>query len=246
MLQLASRSSTTTSTQDKFMTTRPTDSAIRDVQVSSASFAGRPFTVTITFTNTHTPESWPRARNNGSNSTHKRCAHSISFAIDLRSCSQLMLPHLVVMICPRGSDLLSANSILVAVIITPKRERRDVLERRRRGVVEKPCSLSVDTLTPGLDPNSRSMSGRTTSSQTWPQVSFSQVSDGIITHKWPMSSYEYIRPSGHAQRYLVDMGTLMAISDYMLTRGLTRHKSAMCEVEQLRLECSRDKSSKKA
>jgi hypothetical protein len=56
------------------------DSAVRVVVTPSQSsyFAGEPFAVTITFTNTRTPETIPSAKTVGH--THKRGAHSISSA----------------------------------------------------------------------------------------------------------------------------------------------------------------------
>ena len=57
-------------------TTSDADSPIRVVVTPSQSsyFAGEPFSITITFTNTRTPESIPLR------STHKRGAHSVSSA----------------------------------------------------------------------------------------------------------------------------------------------------------------------
>ncbi|KIN99061.1 hypothetical protein M404DRAFT_823743 [Pisolithus tinctorius Marx 270] len=122
--------------QDVSMTTTatdPLDSAIRvQVTPSQASyFAGEPFTVTITFTNTRTPES-PRARSSNSSNTHRRGSHSISSA-------PLARPPTSPGLCNKSTNNIKGGGC------------QDVLEQKRRSLLEKSRSLSVDIPAPALD-----------------------------------------------------------------------------------------------
>ncbi|KAI5992450.1 Rgp1-domain-containing protein [Pisolithus albus] len=152
-------STTTVTTADAL------DSAIRvHVSPSQASyFAGEPFTVTITFTNTRTPESSPRTRNH----THRRGAHSISSAPLARPPTSPGIPR-----PSAGVPLATATTIASTPSNSrdiPTRKRligqqdscnsgvsaraggRDVLEQKRRSLIEKSRSLSVDIPAPDHD-----------------------------------------------------------------------------------------------
>ncbi|KAI6096233.1 Rgp1-domain-containing protein [Pisolithus croceorrhizus] len=151
------------------ITTDTLDSAIRvHVSPSQASyFAGEPFTVTITFTNMRTPESSPKGRNNGGNNTHKRGAHSISSAPLARPPTSPGIPR------PSAGVPLATTTNITSTPSNsrdlPTRKRligqqdscnsgthtkaggQDVLEQKRRSLIEKSRSLSVDIPAPGPD-----------------------------------------------------------------------------------------------
>ncbi|KIK23226.1 hypothetical protein PISMIDRAFT_465236 [Pisolithus microcarpus 441] len=161
------------SAQDESTTTVTTadalDSAIRvHVSPSQASyFAGEPFTVTITFTNTRTPESSPRARNNGSYNTHRRGAHSISSAPLARPPTSPGIPRpsagvplataATVTSTPSNSRDIPTRKRLIGQQascnsgINARAGGRDVLEQKRRSLIEKSRSLSVDIPAPDHD-----------------------------------------------------------------------------------------------
>ncbi|KAI6040056.1 Rgp1-domain-containing protein [Pisolithus marmoratus] len=152
--------------------TTPTDtldSAIR-VQVSPSQasyFAGEPFTVTITFTNTRTPVSSPRARNSSSHNTHRRGAHSISSAPLARPPTSPGIPRpsagvplataATIARTPSNGHALPTRKGLIgrqdacSSGNNPKVGGQDVLEQKRRSLIEKSRSLSVDIPAPGND-----------------------------------------------------------------------------------------------
>ncbi|KAI6153006.1 Rgp1-domain-containing protein [Pisolithus tinctorius] len=159
--------------QDVSMTTTatdPLDSAIRvQVTPSQASyFAGEPFTVTITFTNTRTPES-PRARSSNSSNTHRRGSHSISSAPLARPPTSPGIPRPSTGIPPttvtaiartpnNGHDLPTRKRLIGQQDLCNKSTNnikgggcQDVLEQKRRSLLEKSRSLSVDIPAPALD-----------------------------------------------------------------------------------------------
>ena len=128
------------------------DSAIRvQVTPSQASyFAGEEFTVTITFTNTRTPES-PKPRN-----THRRGAHSISSAPLARPPTSpghpraTALPSTFTRTPSNGCDVPTRKRLIgqggAGTTSTTKgaQDVKGVLEQRRQNLLEKSRSLSVD------------------------------------------------------------------------------------------------------
>ncbi|KAF8845538.1 Rgp1-domain-containing protein [Paxillus ammoniavirescens] len=122
------------------------DSAIRvHVTPSQASyFAGEQFSVTITFTNTRTPES-PKARN-----THKRGAHSISSAPLARPPTSPGIPRptalpSIALPLSNGRDI-PARKRLIGQDCAGKngKDMSSVLEQKRQSLLERSRSLSVD------------------------------------------------------------------------------------------------------
>ena len=124
------------------------DSAIRvQVAPSQASyFAGEEFSVTITFTNTRTPES-PKPR-----PAHRRGAHSISSAPLARPPTSpglprpSALPNTVTRTPSNGHDV-PTRKRLIGQGGTATKGAQDVkglLEHKRQNLLEKARSLSVD------------------------------------------------------------------------------------------------------
>ncbi|KIJ58929.1 hypothetical protein HYDPIDRAFT_98508 [Hydnomerulius pinastri MD-312] len=126
--------------------TNDIESAIR-VQVTpsqSSYFAGEQFSVTITFTNTRTPES-PKARN-----THKRGAHSISSAPLARPPTSPGIPRPTALpsigrALSNGRDA-PARKRLIGQDCAGKngKDMAGVLEQKRKSLLEKSRSISVD------------------------------------------------------------------------------------------------------
>jgi len=126
------------------------DSAIRvQVTPSQASyFAGEEFTVTITFTNTRTPES-PKPRN-----THRRGAHSISSAPLARPPTSpghsrpTALRNSFTRTASNGCDVPTRKRLIGqgGALTTTKgvQDVKGVLEQKRLNLLEKSRSLSVD------------------------------------------------------------------------------------------------------
>ncbi|KAI9566972.1 Rgp1-domain-containing protein [Boletus coccyginus] len=128
------------------------ESAIR-VHVSPAQasyFAGEQFSVTITFTNTRTPES-PKVRN-----SHRRGAHSISSAPLARPPTSPGIPRQTVL-APVSTPVnhardMPARKRLVGQV-PGKMDMSTVLEQKRQSLLEKSRSLSIDISATELFPN---------------------------------------------------------------------------------------------
>lgn len=128
------------------------ESAIR-VHVSPAQasyFAGEQFSVTITFTNTRTPES-PKVR-----SSHRRGAHSISSAPLARPPTSPGIPRQTVL-APVSTPVNHARDMptrkrLVGQV-PGKMDMSTVLEQKRQSLLEKSRSLSIDISATELFPN---------------------------------------------------------------------------------------------
>ncbi|KAL4069146.1 Rgp1-domain-containing protein [Scleroderma citrinum] len=124
------------------------DAAIRvQVTPSQASyFAGEEFTVTITFTNTRTPES-PKPRN-----THRRGAHSISSAPLARPPTSpgiprpTALPTSITRTPSNGCDVPARKNLIGQGSNATKgsQDMKGILEQKRQNLLEKSRSLSVD------------------------------------------------------------------------------------------------------
>ncbi|KAL4069142.1 hypothetical protein J3A83DRAFT_4535847 [Scleroderma citrinum] len=124
------------------------DAAIRvQVTPSQASyFAGEEFTVTITFTNTRTPES-SKPRN-----THRRGAHSISSAPLARPPTSpsiprpTALPTSITRTPSNGCDVPVRKNLLGQGSNATKgsQDMKGILEQKRQNLLEKLRSLSVD------------------------------------------------------------------------------------------------------
>ena len=127
------------------------DAAIRVVVTPSQSsyFAGEPFSVTITFTNTRSPESLPlRAQSH----THKRGAHSISSAPLARPPTSPGTPRTAVPAIPTRANSGGTSIVRKGFIgkVPPSKgtdELPDALEKSRKRLLAKSRSLSV-TLAP--------------------------------------------------------------------------------------------------
>ncbi|KAH7908781.1 Rgp1-domain-containing protein [Hygrophoropsis aurantiaca] len=128
------------------LSTADIDSSVR-VQVTpsqSSYFAGEPFSVTITFTNTRTPESpGPKSRN-----THKRGAHSISSAPLARpptspGIPRPSVPPPLLRTLSNGREK-PARKGLIGHNSAAKNGNGTLLEQKRQILLEKSRSLSVD------------------------------------------------------------------------------------------------------
>ncbi|KAG9310308.1 Rgp1-domain-containing protein [Chiua virens] len=133
--------------------TTDVDPAIRvHISPSQASyFAGEQFLVTITFTNTRTPES-PKVKNG-----HKRSVHSISSAPLARPPTSPGIPRptaLVPVAAPvtNGRDVPSRKRLIGQV--AGKMDMSTVLEQKRQTLLEKSRSLSIDIPAGELFPKS--------------------------------------------------------------------------------------------
>ena len=122
------------------LATTDVDPAIR-VHVSPAQasyFAGEQFSVTITFTNTRTPES-PKVRH-----SHKRGVHSISSAPLARPPTSPGVPRLTARIpVPAPVNNAPARKRLIGQV-HDKMDMSMVLEQKRQSLLEKSRSLSID------------------------------------------------------------------------------------------------------
>jgi hypothetical protein len=121
------------------------DSGIRVVATPSQSsyFAGEPFAVTITFTNTRSPQSGPSRPH-----THKRGAHSISSAPLARPPTSPGTPRTAVTPIltqsKRGEDV-STRKGLVGRSPPPKggSESPEFIEQRRKRLLGKSLSVTI-------------------------------------------------------------------------------------------------------
>ncbi|KAF9242341.1 Rgp1-domain-containing protein [Melanogaster broomeanus] len=184
------------------------DSAIRVlVTPSQASyFAGELFSVTITFTNTRTPES-PKVRN-----AHKRGAHSISSAPLARPPTSPGIP--------RPTALPSSARPLSNGRDVPARKRligqdyaknsgndmSSVLEQKRQSLLEKSRSLSVDI--PADELLDKNGYGPTENSSNYVRA-YNEFSDAAVTSPLSRTSEFQLPPKHpHARKQSVFDGQL--------------------------------------
>ena len=121
------------------------DSGVRVLVTPSQSsyFAGEPFAVTITFTNTRSSQSGPSRPH-----THKRGAHSISSAPLARPPTSPGTPRTSVtpvLSQPRGREDVSTRKGLVGRSPPPKGadELPELIEQRRKRLLAKSLSVSI-------------------------------------------------------------------------------------------------------
>ena len=120
------------------------DSGVRVLVTPSQSsyFAGEPFAVTITFTNTRSPQSGPSKPH-----THKRGAHSISSAPLARPPTSPGTPRTSVtpvLSQSRGREDVSKRKGLVGRSSPPKGdELPELIEQRRKRLLAKSLSVSI-------------------------------------------------------------------------------------------------------
>lgn len=121
------------------------DSGVRVVVTPSQSsyFAGEPFAVTITFTNTRSPQSGPSRPN-----THKRGAHSISSAPIARpptSPGTLRTSVTPASTQPKSREDVSTKKGLVGKSFSSKGEDElpELIEQRRKKLLAKSLSVSI-------------------------------------------------------------------------------------------------------
>ncbi|KAK0434585.1 Rgp1-domain-containing protein [Armillaria borealis] len=123
------------------------DAALRITVTPSQSsyFAGEPFAVTITFTNTHSPEApvQPRSASN----THKRGAHSISSAPISRPPTSpgIRTPNPFVPKRTRRGDAPPSRKGLIGHSIGPRGSDTlpDLIEQRRKRLLAKSLSVAI-------------------------------------------------------------------------------------------------------
>jgi len=127
------------------LSTSDLDSGVRVVVTPSQSsyFAGEPFAVTVTFTNTRSPQSGPSRPH-----THKRGAHSISSAPLARPPTSPGTPRTSV--TPIQTQLKSGEDVstrkgLVGRSPLPKRadELPELIEQRRKRLLAKSLSVTI-------------------------------------------------------------------------------------------------------
>lgn len=151
------------------------DSPIRVVVTPSQSsyFAGEPFSVTVTFTNTRTPESLP-LRSQAQAHSHKRGAHSISSAPLARPPTSPGTPRTSTPPAPVRANVnggkivitrkgfIGKNSLLPPPPphLLPKGadELPDVLEQSRKRLLAKARSLSVTVSSQNMEPGPKTES----------------------------------------------------------------------------------------
>lgn len=133
------------------------DSPIRVVvtPTQSSYFAGEPFSVSITFTNTRSAESLP---SRSQTHAHKRGAHSISSAPLARPPTSPGTPRTAVPITPtrgqNGGVKIARKGFIGKAPSPPKGadELPDVLEQSRKRLLAKSRSLSVNVVPPHVVP----------------------------------------------------------------------------------------------
>jgi hypothetical protein len=159
-------STTTGSTSDP-----SPDSPIRVVVTPSQSsyFAGEPFSVTITFTNTRTPESLP-PRSQAQSHTHKRGAHSISSAPLARPPTSPGTPRTLTPPVPLRANVNGGKMVItrkgfigkgsLPPQLLPKGadELPDVLEQSRKRLLAKARPLSVCVSSQDVEPGPKTES----------------------------------------------------------------------------------------
>ncbi|KAF8446407.1 Rgp1-domain-containing protein [Boletus edulis BED1] len=124
------------------------DPAIRvHVSPSQASyFTGEQFSVTITFTNTRTPES-PKVKN-----SHRRGVHSISSAPLARPPTSPGVPRPTALTPPASAPVNNARDMPTRKRLIGKTDMSMVLEQKRQSLLERSRSLSIDIPTTDLPP----------------------------------------------------------------------------------------------
>lgn len=121
------------------------DSAVRVVVTPSQSsyFAGEPFSVTITFTNTRSPESGPSRPH-----SHKRSAHSISSAPLARPPTSPGTPRTSVqpikfLLSKNAGDVPARKGLIGKSLAKDADDLPEMIERRRKRLLAKSMSVSI-------------------------------------------------------------------------------------------------------
>ncbi|KAF8907707.1 Rgp1-domain-containing protein [Gymnopilus junonius] len=174
------------------------DSPVRVVVTPSQSsyFAGEPFSVTITFTNTRSPEAGPSTRPTPSSLGHKRGAHSVSSAPLARPPTSPGTPRSAAVVppTPRSKPLVDELPRRKGLIgkskppapqqqLTPSLPQNsenlpDLIEqRRKRQLAPKSLSVSISS----YDLEDQLADGVTASSAPYSQRSFYQDSQHTLT-----------------------------------------------------------------
>ncbi|KAG6817284.1 hypothetical protein H0H87_010626 [Tephrocybe sp. NHM501043] len=126
------------------------DTGVRVVVTPSHSsyFAGEPFSVTVTFTNTHSAEAGPSSRSH----THRRGAHSISSAPLARpptspGTPRTPIPSVHISKTDEGEDVLVRRGLVgkvpLPVMGNGSEELPELLEQRRKKLLAKSLSVSI-------------------------------------------------------------------------------------------------------